>query len=144
MEPTNPLPANAGLTARVVYVQSCRECRVVVEALCLVWIANPSIGSFQCIASKKNHCCESGDALPRVTRPADEQPLFAAAPPPRETPEEARQKTRAEMLRRGMIEQGQCQHGVTLEFCAVCCPEPPISDTNGTLGEFELPNGLDG
>jgi hypothetical protein len=122
METSNLLPANAGLSARVVYVQSCEDCRLVVEALCLVWVANPSIGSFQCIASKKNHCCESGDALPRVTgagqSEASKEVIGRFA---------ARREPDPQMLLTETEDPDQL----------------PISDTNGNLDPNALPNGFD-
>jgi hypothetical protein len=142
---SSALPVSAALTARLVYVQSCPDCREVAHRFAAGCVADPSIASCQLIASKKNHCCESGDALVRSAHVAPAGGQLGFAQPPEHValdPAEERRKTRDEMLRRGMIEPGQCQHGITLEFCNQCSPEP-ISDTNGNLGEHDLPGGFD-
>ncbi len=141
---SSTLPVSAALTARLVYVQSCRDCREVAHRFAEGCVADPSIASCQLIASKKNHCCESGDALVRSApvAPPEAGRLGFAQPPEPVDQVEANRKTREEMLRRGMIEPGQCQHGITLGLCNQCS-RGPTSDTNGTLGEYDLPGGFD-
>jgi len=126
---TNPLPLNAGLTARLVYVQSCPDCRAVAVHWATRWVYDPAVASAQLIASKKNHCCENGDALDREKRGhRDDRKL-------------------ADIMKEVQLELGEddemehCEHGLTVGCCAVC--DLPVSDTNGNLLPHQLPNGFD-
>jgi hypothetical protein len=98
----NQLPKTAAIAARLVFVQSCPQCRDIASGFAAGCVADPAVTSVQLIASLKGHCHDLERALPADSK---------------------------------LPTMGDVQ-SLLLEL-------DPVSDTSGTLGPDELPNGFD-
>ncbi len=118
--PRNPsLPPTASVTARLVFVQSCPDCREIATGFAAGCIADGSVSSLSLVVGR-THCHEvtvGAQALPGLAKPPEE--VEGAGDP-----------------------DGWCPHGLSAGCCAVCDPLP-ISDTNGNLDPYAVPNGFD-
>jgi hypothetical protein len=121
--PRNPsLPPTASVTARLVFVQSCPDCREIASGFAAGCIADGSVSSLSLVVGR-THCHEvtaGSQALPGLAKPADE--------------EEGTDDPDSDLA-------NHCRHGLTEGCCAVC--DLPVSDTNGNLQPHQLPNGFD-